>query len=122
MGIIYRWLVRPFFRFQDSEKAHHRSLRLLRLTSALPFGGGVLKLLYHPRYNLPVELFGHTYKNPFGLAAGMDKNGIALRGWERIGLSIGKEAYFESDGVHLNIKGAEAFGHVLNEEIGCQPN
>ena len=88
MGIIYRWLVRPFFRFQDSEKAHHRSLRLLRLTSALPFGGGVLKLLYHPRYNLPVELFGHTYKNPFGLAAGMDKNGIALRGWERIGLGF----------------------------------
>ncbi|WP_321282647.1 acyltransferase family protein [Exiguobacterium profundum] len=45
---------------------------------------------------------------------------VSLIDWHE--RSIGKEAYFESDGVHLNIKGAEAFGHVLNEEIGCQPN
>ena len=101
MGVPYRWLVRPLLRFQDSEKAHHRSLRLLRLATALPFGGGTLKLLYHPRHEIPVELFGHTYKNPFGLAAGMDKNGIALRGWERIGLGfieIGGVTQHEQEG------------------------
>lgn len=101
MGVPYRWLVRPLLRFQDSEKAHLRSLRLLRLATALPLGGAVLKLLYHPRHNVPVDLFGHTYKNPFGLAAGMDKNGIALRGWERIGLGfieIGGVTQHEQEG------------------------
>lgn len=36
--------------------------------------------------------------------------------------SIGKEAYFEGDGVHLNIEGAKAFGEVLNQKIGCDTN
>ena len=82
MGVLYRWLIRPFFRFQDSEKAHHRSLLLLRLTTALPLGGTLLKMLYRPRHSVPITVFGQTYNNPFGLAAGMDKNALALRGWE----------------------------------------
>jgi dihydroorotate dehydrogenase len=35
-----------------------------------------------------VELFGYRYNHPFGLAAGMDKNAKALRGWEATGLSF----------------------------------
>ena len=65
---------------QDSEKAHGRSLTLLRLFSSNPVSRAALKLLYKPRRSLPVELFGHTYAHPFGLAAGMDKNAKALRG------------------------------------------
>lgn len=101
MGVLYRWLIRPFFRFQDSEKAHHRSLRLLRLTTALPLGGTLLKMLYHPRHSVPITVFGQTYNNPFGLAAGMDKNALALRGWERIGLGfieIGGVTQHEQEG------------------------
>ncbi|WP_215145608.1 acyltransferase family protein [Exiguobacterium qingdaonense] len=45
---------------------------------------------------------------------------VSLIDWHK--QSIGKEAYFESDGVHLNVEGAEAFGLVMNEEIGCQLN
>ncbi|WP_214820847.1 MULTISPECIES: acyltransferase family protein [unclassified Exiguobacterium] len=45
---------------------------------------------------------------------------VSLIDWH--GQSIGKESYFESDGVHLNVEGAEAFGDVLNKEIGCQQN
>ncbi|WP_214741897.1 acyltransferase family protein [Exiguobacterium sp. s48] len=45
---------------------------------------------------------------------------VSLIDWHE--RSIGKEAYFEGDGVHLNVEGAEAFGNVLNEEIGCQLN
>ena len=29
-----------------------------------------------------------TYRNPFGLAAGMDKRAEALRGWETLGLGF----------------------------------
>lgn len=45
---------------------------------------------------------------------------VSLVDWH--GQSVGKESYFESDGVHLNVEGAEAFGNVLNQEIGCQSN
>ena len=88
MGVGYRWFGRPLLRFQDSEKAHGRSLSLLRLFSANPLSRAVLRLMYKPRVTLPITLFGVQYDHPFGLAAGMDKNAKALLGWEATGLSF----------------------------------
>ena len=88
MGVGYRWFGRPLLRFQDSEKAHGRSIVMLRAMSGNPLTRNLLKLMYKPRASLPIELFGHTYVHPFGLAAGMDKNAKALRGWEATGLSF----------------------------------
>ena len=88
MGVGYRWFGRPLLRFQDSEKAHKRSLSLLRLASSNPISRLALRMMYKPRVSLPVELFGHEYIHPFGLAAGMDKNAKALLGWEATGLSF----------------------------------
>lgn len=88
MGVGYRWFGRPLLRFQDSEKAHGRSIVMLRVASGNPVTRTLLKLMYKPRRALPVNLFGHTYDHPFGLAAGMDKNAKALRGWEATGLSF----------------------------------
>ena len=88
MGVGYRWFGRPLLRFQDSEKAHRRSLVLLRLASHNPLTRALLRALYRPKTSLPVTLFGTQYTHPFGLAAGMDKNAKALRGWEASGLSF----------------------------------
>ena len=88
MGVIYRALIRPFLRFQDSERAHHRSLSMLRFASVTFLGRLGLRVLYSPKKRLPVEVFGRTYDHPFGLAAGMDKNAHALRGWSSIGLGF----------------------------------
>jgi len=88
MGIGYRVFVRPTLRAQDSEKAHTRALLMLRAFSSNPVTRGVLSLLFRPRKSLPIECFGHTYKHPFGNAAGLDKRAEALRGWETIGLSF----------------------------------
>ncbi len=88
MGVAYRWFGRALLRFQDSEKAHKRSLNLLRLAAATPPGRLLLRTMYKPRRSLPVTIFGHEYAHPFGLAAGMDKNAVALRGWATIGLSF----------------------------------
>ena len=88
MGVGYRWFGRPLLRFQDSEKAHGRSIAMLRTMSGNPLTRSVLRWMYKPRASLPVELFGHTYVHPFGLAAGMDKNAKALLGWEATGLSF----------------------------------
>jgi dihydroorotate dehydrogenase len=88
MGLPYRWFGRPLLRIQDSEKAHLRSLKLLRLSTATAPGRWILRQLYRPRHSLPVNVFGQTYRHPLGLAAGMDKNGIGLRGWSTIGLAF----------------------------------
>ena len=61
---------------------------MLRLMGSNALTRGAIRLLYNPRKSLTVELFGHQYKHPFGLAAGMDKNAKALRGWEAAGLSF----------------------------------
>ena len=36
----------------------------------------------------PVEVFGVRFPNPVGLAAGMDKNGVALPAWPALGFGF----------------------------------
>ena len=88
MGLPYRMLIRPTLKFQDSEKAHHRSLYFLKKLSAFSASRLALSVLYQTKHDLPVEVFGHSYKHPFGLAAGMDKKAEVLLGWQAIGLSF----------------------------------
>lgn len=83
---MYKSLLRPLlFRF-DPERAHHLTLHALRMAAALPFGTQFLQALFavnDPR--LAVEAFGLRFKNRLGLAAGYDKNGVAVRGLSALG-------------------------------------
>ena len=88
MGLPYRMLIRPTLKFQDSEKAHHRSLYFLKKLSSFSASRLALNVIYQTKHDLPVEVFGHSYKHPFGLAAGMDKKAEVLLGWQAIGLSF----------------------------------
>lgn len=88
MGLVYRTLVKPMLVFQDSEKAHTRSVRMLRLFSNNRLTRVFLSAVYKTRKKLEVPLFGDVYQHPFGLAAGMDKKGEAINGWDAIGLSF----------------------------------
>ena len=87
MGLGYRLFSRPLLAFQDSEKAHARSLLGLRAMTSNPISRSALRLFYKPK-DLKVTRFNMAYKNPFGLAAGMDKRAEALRGWESLGLGF----------------------------------
>ena len=101
MGRLFRWFSRPLLALQDSEKAHSRSLLLLRLASSNPLFRGMLRLIYKPKKQLPSTCFGLDFTHPFGLAAGMDKRAEALRGWDSIGLAfaeIGGVTMFEQGG------------------------
>ncbi|MCT4781747.1 MULTISPECIES: acyltransferase family protein [Exiguobacterium] len=49
--------------------------------------------------------------------ASASRDNVTLIDWHEA--STGKNDYFEADGVHLTIDGAEAFGRLLEEEIGC---
>jgi dihydroorotate dehydrogenase len=87
MGLGYRLVSRPLLALQDSEKAHARSLLGLRALASNPISRSALRLFYKPK-ELEVKRFNMAYKNPFGLAAGMDKRAEALRGWESLGLGF----------------------------------
>ncbi|MBF55614.1 MAG: dihydroorotate dehydrogenase (quinone) [Euryarchaeota archaeon] len=100
MGRLFRWFSRPIIAVQDSEKAHSRSLLMLRFASSNPMFRWVLRLLYKPKKSLKIHCFGLDYDHPFGLAAGMDKKAEALRGWESIGL-----AFSEIGGVTMHEQG-----------------
>ena len=82
---MYR-LVRPLLFRADPERAHDATLALLRLAGRLAPARALLARLYRvedPR--LEVEAFGLRFPNPVGLAAGYDKNGVAVRGLACLG-------------------------------------
>ncbi|MDH5570234.1 MAG: quinone-dependent dihydroorotate dehydrogenase [Gammaproteobacteria bacterium] len=55
----------------DAEKAHHLSLKALKLVHKL----GLARWLLGKPYTAPVHVMGLDFPNPVGLAAGLDKNG-----------------------------------------------
>ncbi|MGA7213309.1 MAG: quinone-dependent dihydroorotate dehydrogenase [Terrimicrobiaceae bacterium] len=81
---IYTAILRPLFFRLDAEQAHHLALRQLSL-----FPPSLLRLIFRgiPRCDSQTA-FGVDFPNPVGLAAGMDKNAIALSGWEALGFGF----------------------------------
>ncbi|MBI3244736.1 MAG: quinone-dependent dihydroorotate dehydrogenase [Chloroflexi bacterium] len=77
---MYR-LLRPALFALDPERAHQLTLRLL----ALPVAPLLARLFDFSDPRLAVSAFGLTFRNPVGLAAGYDKNGLALRGLAMLG-------------------------------------
>ena len=88
MGLGYSIFAKPLLAVQDSEKAHGRALKILRLMVSNPVTRGTLSILYKPSKQVPTSVFGTDFSNPFGIAAGMDKRAEALRGWETLGLGF----------------------------------
>lgn len=77
----------PFFRsflFRlDPETAHQLTLKFMRIAGKAPFYS-ILRALYSAP-SKSVEAFGLTFKNPIGLAAGYDKDAVAIRGLSTLG-------------------------------------
>jgi len=81
---LYSSLLRPLLFRLDAETAHHLALRLLAsapvsLIRALFAGNGSWR---------PANVFGLPFPNRVGLAAGMDKNAVALPAWEALGFGF----------------------------------
>ena len=82
---MYR-LIRPLLFRLDAEQAHGLTLAGLRAAGRFGLSRWLLRSLFElddPR--LEVEAFGLRFKNPVGLAAGYDKNGLAISGLSAIG-------------------------------------
>ena len=76
---LYEALLRPLLFLLDPETAHNLALRAVRagLARAKP-----------PRTDLEKTLFGVSFPNPVGLAAGFDKNAVALERWKDLGFGF----------------------------------
>ncbi|HEX7518562.1 MAG TPA: quinone-dependent dihydroorotate dehydrogenase [Chthoniobacterales bacterium] len=82
----YERLVRPVLFSLDPETAHHLVLGCLRAASRLPFALRALHSFQPPAK--PRTIFGINFPNPIGLAAGFDKNGVALPAWAALGFGF----------------------------------
>jgi dihydroorotate dehydrogenase len=80
---MYRFF-RPLLFRLDPERAHALTLEALRAAQFLPFTLWWLGTIYKTPPK-PVHAFGLTFKNPVGLAAGYDKDALAVRGLGALG-------------------------------------
>lgn len=76
-------LFRSLLFLLDPETAHLFTLQLMRIGSGEPFHS-VLRAIYSAP-SQPVQAFGLTFKNPVGLAAGYDKDAVAIKGLGALG-------------------------------------
>jgi len=72
----YERFVRPLLFSLDAEMAHHLAIGFLRGASHVDLALRVLSA-FQPAPK-PKTVFGVNFPNPIGLAAGLDKNGVAL--------------------------------------------
>jgi dihydroorotate dehydrogenase len=78
------WLAAPVLSRLDPETAHDWTLRMAAL------GGATLARLVRgaPVPDLARTVAGLTVRNPLGIAAGLDKNGVALPFWRGLGFGF----------------------------------
>ena len=79
-GPLYRSLLRPILFSLDAEIAHHLTLSMLSMMPPLPVAADPPELR--------CTLWGLEFSNPIGLAAGMDKDAIAIGAWQSLGFGF----------------------------------
>jgi dihydroorotate dehydrogenase len=82
----YATFVRPLLFSLDAETAHRFTTALLGRASHLDLALRVLRSFQPPSKTKTV--FGLNFPNPIGLAAGLDKNGVALPAWAALGFGF----------------------------------
>ena len=82
----YEDILRPLFFRMEPETAHHFALNFLHRAPQIPGALALLRSFAPPAQSRTV--FGLTFPNPIGLAAGFDKNGVAIPAWEALGFGF----------------------------------
>ncbi len=75
-------LVRPFVHALDPERAHNLTIRALRMGLSTQIGAPADDPV------LATSLFGLSFPNPIGIAAGFDKNAEAITGAHKMGFGF----------------------------------
>ena len=83
---LYDRCLKPILFSMDPELVHEMAIAALKTLSRFPW---LLDLVPRPGdQRLSKKLFGIRFPNPIGLAAGFDKNGIALPAWVALGFGF----------------------------------
>ncbi len=80
---LYRSLLLPLLFRMDAEGVHDLAMGTLER-----FGALIQRFAPAPDIRLERTVFGIRFPNPVGLAAGFDKNAVALRAWEGLGFGF----------------------------------
>ena len=74
---MYKLFIRRFLFLFDPEKIHYATFSLIRFCCKVPLFSAIFRAIYLIEdKRLERNLFGITFKNPVGLAAGFDKNAV----------------------------------------------
>ncbi|MCM2393499.1 quinone-dependent dihydroorotate dehydrogenase [Streptomyces albipurpureus] len=83
---MYKLFFHLVFQRMDPEAAHHQAVRWIRLAASVPVLRTYIAAVLAPRYKeLRTEALGLRMHGPFGLAAGFDKNAVAIDGLAMLG-------------------------------------
>ncbi len=86
---MYKIFIRPVLFLFDPEKVHHFTFGFLKNLFKIPFVGKIIKSLFQVKSkSLEKNLFGLTFKNPVGLAAGFDKNALLFDEFSNFGFGF----------------------------------
>lgn len=81
---MYRFFFRHVLSRLDPETAHHLAFDVIRALPRMGVGP-MLRRLTRPHPSLAVTALGLRFDSPFGVAAGFDKDGRAIRGLGQLG-------------------------------------
>ncbi len=90
---LYESILRPVAFNFDPEWVHEQAMKMIQK--------GVLRARPFDDERLHQNFFGATFRNPLGLAAGFDKNGVALNYWGQMGfgfVEMGTVTYYAQPG------------------------
>ncbi len=86
---MYKTLLKPILFLFPPEKAHHLTIFFLKLTLAIPIVSSIFRSMYTVKDDrLKRKLFGLTFENPVGLAAGFDKEGKYYQAMSSLGFGF----------------------------------
>lgn len=86
---MYKQIIRPIFFWFDPEKVHYFTFSFIRTVSKIPGIPSLLKFLFVVNdKRLEREVFGLKFKNPVGLAAGMDKDASLYKELSNLGFGF----------------------------------
>ena len=86
---MYKLLLKPFFFLFDPEFVHHTVFKLIKLSNKIPGISNLIRSIYVIKdKKLERHLFGLTFPNPVGLAAGFDKDAKLYRELSNFGFGF----------------------------------
>ena len=97
---MYPFIFRTVFSRMDAETAHRLVMPVIRLLGVPPLSW-LARALTRPDASLRTERLGLVFDSPFGIAAGFDKNAVAVKGLHALGfghVEIGTVTAIPQDG------------------------